>query len=510
MNSDRLTLASRNRWAAPLTTLVLVALATAARWFGIGAESLWLDEATSLILARMSVPELVRWTALDIHPPLYYTLLHFWRYLGESEAAIRSLSALAGVLNVLVIAALGRTLFERRTGWIAGLLLALAPLHVWYSQEARMYAWIALLVTTSLWLAIEAWLEPTRWVLWVGYVLATTAALYTHYYAVFGILLANLFFLYLLIRRRLTKRLFWSWAAAQGAVFALFLPWLPTFLLPITVGGGGWVALGMGKPSVAVLAQTAVLYMVGMGRALYPALIRRAAYALFVGLFLVGLWPRKSVAQPGEESPRLFSERETVGFCLAYLVAPLGIAWVSSQLFKPMYSARYMLPFLMPFVLLTARGVGRIPWRVGRIATLAALVGTLVVGIVAQTKMMDKPDWRSWAQQIAARAEPGDVVVFVPGWHAKPFDYYARGAVELYGDVPVPVDQFGQQALDAVAMAIRNHPRVWFIWETDHYTDRDGQVYRYLAEHCRQIEEHDLPLVGRVILFDNSASKGQP
>lgn len=504
--------------------MVLLGLAAALRLAGIGKESIWLDEATSLMLARMSLPELVRTATLDIHPPLYYILLHFWISLGESEAAVRGLSVVAGVLNVGLLYGLGRTLFDGQTGWIAAALLAASPLHIWYSQEARMYAWVAALMSASSWLALQFWRRGS-WFTWLGYVLVTAAALYTHYYAVFGLFVINLFFVYLWARARVRdRRLIGGWIAAQAVVFALFIPWLPLFLIPITVGGEGWVSF-VGKPSLEALAQTAVLYMVGSARAEYPTLVRRLAYVLFLGAFLLGLWPGRRLGErqgtgrgcqgsgaggPDSVSHALsLDETGAVSFCLAYLVLPLGIAWAASHLLKPMYSARYMLPFLIPFLLLVAKGVRRVPWLALRMGILLALLIAMGFGVAAQARTMDKPDWRTWSAKLMQMAQEGDLLLFLPGWQAKPFDYYVRGRLYLFSDVPVPVDRYGEQALKVVAEAIAGHPRIWFIWETPHYTDRDAAVYRYLREQCRQVMEMRMPLLGRIILFENVGAAGR-
>jgi uncharacterized membrane protein len=159
-------LAALARHASRLALAGVVALAVVARLYGIASESLWLDETTSLMLARMDLAALTRWTSLDLHPPLYYVLLHYWvalwdsllgSTLAESELVLRGLSALAGVLNVLVLYALGRLLFGRGMGLLAALLLALSPYHIYYSQEVRMYAWLALWVSLSVLLALLAW-----------------------------------------------------------------------------------------------------------------------------------------------------------------------------------------------------------------------------------------------------------------------------------------------------------------------------------------------------------------
>jgi Flp pilus assembly pilin Flp len=205
-----------------------------------------------------------------------------------------------------------------------------------------------------------------------------------------------------------------------------------------------------------------------------------------------------------------------------------------------MYSERYMLPFQAPFLLLAAWGVRRLsfvrvsfgrartgtrpytPTTVGaaprgrppserlvdvaRYGLVLLLVAVLLVGVVAQVRTLDKPDWRGLAAELTGQAQPGDLVLFVPGWHAKPFDYYAQGKLDIYADVPVPVPQHAQEALQAVAQAIQGHARVWLVWETGHYTDPNGQVLAYLEAQLRKVYERpgqpEAGAPGRVILFE--------
>jgi len=279
--------------------------------------------------------------------------------------------------------------------------------------------------------------------------------------------------------------------------------------LPITVGGGGWIAMGVGRPTVAALAQTAVLYMVGTGRAALPELVRRLAYGLYLLILGIAIWPWKLPwqvdAQSGAQgtSDGLWTRREAAWFCAAYMSVPPAIAWTVSQIFKPMYSARYMLPFSVPFVILVAFGLDRLSKAWLRRAVLALLAVVMIWGLWAQVQIMEKPDWRGLAQRLSQEAQPGDLVLFMPGWHAKPFDYYSKGDLDLYYDVPIPVDRFGQEAIDNVAQAIEGHPRVWFVWEEDHYTDSAGQVHQYLDNECAEIDSWPMQWVGRVILYEN-------
>ena len=151
----------RCAWIAPLIVLLL---AFAVRFHALDAQSLWNDEGNSLRLAERSVPDLIDAAGRDIHPPGYYLALKGWIALaGEGELGLRSLSALEGVLAVALTVALGRMLFGRAAGTLAGLLVTLSPFAVYYSQEARMYAQLALLSAASMAL-FACWLRA--FVLW--------------------------------------------------------------------------------------------------------------------------------------------------------------------------------------------------------------------------------------------------------------------------------------------------------------------------------------------------------
>jgi hypothetical protein len=361
-------------------------------------------------------------------------------------------------------------------------------------------------------LALRAW-RRERSLTWIGYVLVTTACLYTHYYAVFAILLENVLFLYLFLRRDGFSPGLFRWVGAQVAVLVLFLPWLPTFLLPITVGGGGWLSQTGWRPSVAAFMHTGIFYMVGRTRAQYPALIRRAGYLLFASVFCLGLWGTWRGTTEDKDRSRedaLYSEREGVLFSLLYLALPLAVSWGISQVSKPMYSSRYMVPFAVPFLLLVAHGVRKVPYVAARIALTAALVLVMALGVWLQVQVTEKPDWRAWASRVVSRAEDQDLVLFVPGWHAGPFDYYAQGAVEIHDDLPLPVERYEEQVLEMTEQAVAEHPRIWLVWETGHYTDPDGLVYHYLSRRCRQVDEMRMPLLGRIALFENAGWEGEP
>ncbi len=131
--------------------VLVLFLAAFVRFYHLDSQSLWNDEGNSLRLAERSTGNLIDAAGRDIHPPGYYLVLKGWIALaGESEFSLRALSAFEGVIAVAVTIALGRALFSRAAGSVAGLLVALSPFAVYYSQETRMYAQVGLLSVASM------------------------------------------------------------------------------------------------------------------------------------------------------------------------------------------------------------------------------------------------------------------------------------------------------------------------------------------------------------------------
>ena len=482
------------RWGV----LASILLGAGLRLHGLAAESIWLDEATSILLAKMDLLALVRTTAQDIHPPVYYALLHFWLALGDGEFIVRAFSALAGILAIPFLYQLGRALYDEQTGLIASLLLAVSPLHIWYSQEARMYALVTLLTlagSTWLWRATQR----ERRLDWLAYALSMSLALYTHYHAIFVLSAINAFVLLrwaLLPAPRPSLR---NWLLAQGAIVLLFLPWLPVLLDQIATGGGYWIAEAIGHPSPRVLVETWIDYSIGNARLWYPVAWRRLGYALFAGASLLGVgaavgqWRRKPSSRPSQ----------AFLFNLLYLALPLGAVWLASQ-FKPMYARRYLLPFLPPYLLLLAAGLRQISWARWRVALAGALLVLCLLGAGFMAYYPQNDAWRSAVAYVQAQAQPGDVVAFVPMWNYKPFDYYAQGALALYHELPVPVPDGAD--MEALLAPLARYQRLWLVWTPGHYADPDGRVRAYLDGHSGRLLRGDFAGAGQVSLYDLSVS----
>jgi 4-amino-4-deoxy-L-arabinose transferase-like glycosyltransferase len=209
----------------------LILLATAIRWLGLGAQSLWFDEGIAWHVATQpTLGEAL--TADPTNPPAYFlTLFAAARLFGETEFALRWLSAACGVLLVPLVYRLGRRLFSPRAGMWAAALTAVSPPLWWAAQEARMYAFMALLAV----IAALAWHQlhrrPTR-AAWIALWTSELLLLYSHstgpIYAVWLNAATAIAWLSGAVRARGgAARPDWrTWLAGQAAVVLLWSPWL--------------------------------------------------------------------------------------------------------------------------------------------------------------------------------------------------------------------------------------------------------------------------------------------
>ena len=97
-------------------------LAFVVRFHGITLPAIWYDEAFSVLLARHEPWQIWSLTARDVHPPLYYLVLHYWiAWFGDGALAVRSLSVIADVGTVLLGIKLMSLVATRRATWVAAL-----------------------------------------------------------------------------------------------------------------------------------------------------------------------------------------------------------------------------------------------------------------------------------------------------------------------------------------------------------------------------------------------------
>ncbi len=454
------------RYLSRVLVLVILAAAFAVRLFRLGASSLWYDETVSLYLARLDLVALTRHTAGDIHPPLYYYLLHFWGQLtGWSEFSTAWLSLFFGVLLIALAYRVASEWIGNPGAIVSALLVAASPYNLWYSQEVRMYTLGATLGLASVYFLVRTWAHPPTVRSWltrdlVAYIVVSALGLYTLSYFVFVLVFENLAALVWIagdlrhsrsnspgsiltpgVRSRITL-----WLVSQIGIVVLYLPWLPTGLRqaidpPVppwrsfadigTVAVESFSALALGQ---SILQNLNVVW---------PVLV---IIAVLVGL-AVSRDRNSTRSRPMPTSVRLDAggrpARPAV-FLFASTAVPVAAIFLLS-LWKPLYHVRYVFLYAPGFYLLVALGIvelgkiARSAWRPGG----RLLAPALVLVILAASAYSDYNFWfdpqyadddlRGAVQHIAAEWRPGDAVLVDAGYVYTAFVYYYHGPIAWRG-----------------------------------------------------------------------------
>ncbi len=419
--------------AEVLFVTVLTALAALLRFATLDVQSFWWDEAHTVRALDLNPIQMLREIAEhESTPPLYYVTAWFWSKLfGTGEVGLRALSAVFGTALVPVAYALGAKLASRRVGAVLCALVAVNPMLVWFSQEARSYSLLVLTSTASVLVFVYALEAPTRrrLALW-GLVSSLTLA--THY---FGLFLVAVEATWLLAswRRQRDVWLAIGAVAVAGLVLAPIAVYQAFFDL-----SGGIARIPFGDR----LRDTAESFLVGPTGAQLAYVVSIAAVFVGVGLALLAL------RADGRERD---AARVAAGLGIGVLLGSLTLALAGLD----RVLAKNLLPAFVPLALVVAAGLGA--RRSGLLGTAVTVglctVSVLVVIQVAASPDLQRPDWRGAAKLIRA----GDsAAVVAPQEGGYPLRLYL-GTDQYWDGLDPPVNELvvvGRSELAHIARSV--------------------------------------------------------
>lgn len=306
-------------------------------------QSVWFDEAYSILVAKQSVGELLRLTALDTHPPLYYVVLHFWAGLfGWGELALRSLSVIMAGGAVFVGALLVRRLFGVRAALITLPFLLFAPFLLRYGFEIRMYAMASLICISATYLlvaALDAKTRKQKWLLYGGYAVLVALGVYTLYYTAL-VWIAHLVWLVWVTYKAKQPLAKQPWLLAYLGSVLLFLPWLPTFVSQVGNGALAAISQPLTVDNLVSIVSFQFLYQPTWQ---LDAVWSLVFVALVVALSILAVRGARYISKP---------EKKYVVLLLAYFMVPIIVLTLIS-LVRPMYVERYLAHVVIGILLLT-------------------------------------------------------------------------------------------------------------------------------------------------------------
>jgi len=476
----------QNEWWL-LTGIALAALAL--RLWALGDKGLAYDEAATALMARAAAGEIIafHWNAGFEHPPLWQLTMAAWSAIfGQSEAMLRLLPALMGALAVLLAWLWVRCMWPDQQAlrlWTA-VLMALSPMLLLYSQEARMYTVVLVLALLSLIALCPMVVRLRCWAI-VAFVAANWLMTGFHYYSVLLIGVEGLFLLLLAERAR-------SWRGALAGATLTLLSLMPIVLWMLLAPGfratAGVVAGTIGD----VTAQPALHFLDSLWRDLSFGAVRWQPESavtgfLLVPLLLLGL--ATTVLPTFLDSGRGQEKTPPWGWLIGLLAfVPLAI---SAALFRSL-AARYVL-FVMPAIyVLVATGIvwlGRRKHWLGLTGMGLALTPALL-GIQYYFGTYVKSDYRAMAAFLAANRRPDEaIMLYAPRQHllAKYYlpevtDFATAPAVDLPSFWPINAPPIVPEDMDGILQKLlAMHPALWLVVTAEDEVDIGEFVPKYLT-----------------------------
>ena len=469
----------------PLAVLTLIAAAL--RFSTLDLQSFWYDEAFTPVhvLSAGLFTTLHHVVQTENTPPLWYIVAWAWsRLFGIGVVSLRFPSAVAGTLTVPVAWAVGRELAGgRRTAIVCAALVAVNPLFVWYSQEARAYGLYVLLSAIALLCFLRADHEPTpRRLAW--FALSASLALLTFYFEVFLLIPMILWLLRDPARRRAALA-----ACAVPTVVGLAL-------VPLVLAQGGhgtqWISRWALSSRIQSIPQ---YYLTGYSGSPLGHGIELLIALLIVAAVVLGL-------------VRGLDGTARRGALLALVIAACGVL---IPLVLAVGGADYLAPrnvvaAMIPLTALVAVLAGAPPTRRAGMA-LAALVALAFLAVtldVNRNVRLQRSDWRG---VVAALRKPLDGqrssrAITLEELGSAPLEYYMPPLHNMPSGATTSVREIDEIGFFPLRPGASDPPAPGFRLAQS-LDIHDLIVYRFLAAAPRTVSQ--ATLIGKVITLDQHA-----
>ncbi|MEA1984379.1 MAG: glycosyltransferase family 39 protein [Euryarchaeota archaeon] len=407
-----------------LLMIAIVLIGAYLRLHNLGAQSIWLDEASTYYMAYgESISGVWAHALADRHPPLHFLIINFVSTFSSSEFALRLPSAIFGILTIPMIYKTGEAIFGRKEGLVSAFILSISTIHIFYSQEARMYAQMILFALVSLYFIYMASKENKNWQ-WIGFVASAALGFYSFYYTIFVLIPELMFYCIIQLKgsfqaRRLVlsdTRNIRSFLVSMLAFVLVVSPVLLPFIRQSISRAAGAPTWGMGQ-SLDFFNTILMQYSTYSNTSYILA-------SIFCAGFVVSILKR--------------DEREKAVLMALMVFVPLVVSYILAA--RMPFSPRYLLFILPIYILMISRGVTGISQllqpgtskkgNIDKNRSLIILVLVILVGALCLSPLASyyttpqKNDWRGVSSYLHEMTQPGDVVVSLPGYMTQPLEFY--------------------------------------------------------------------------------------
>jgi len=444
--------------------LSLTLIGAVLRFYNLGFNSLWLDEASTLNFAVKSLPEI--WQATtggEFNPPLFYWTEHIMLVFGNSEVVLRFIPALLGVLTIPLIYLVGKEFMDRNTGIIAAAAFAFSPFLIYYSQDARAYSMMLFFVTFAMVFYFRA-LKSNDLTNWALFGVLSALAFWTHFYALVIIGALILYALYELLPKIKNSINAVKPLVTSCVIFGLIC--LPLIIVTIQLFAKRTASaptFGIQGPDIIIATFAQIS---GSETAMYLLLL----------LFIAGIVQAFML----DKNKGIFLVTITV---LTFVISNFLSYRIPMQpryliFLAIVYFIAIALSYRLLYTLVNSRGV-----VYGLIVILMVMNTFMLVGYYSGYV---KEDWRGFAGGLQQMTEQGDFVVIVPGYVSQPLDYYYSNA----SDQTIEFSAYTANDLKAINTEKNNNTVFYVVTSDISAANPEGDAMEWLRQNTKSLGQN--------------------
>lgn len=393
----------------PFAILVLIILGAFLRIYKLSFQSYWLDEARSILLLLSDYFFQALKSGFSGDPPLCEFILYFWiKLFGHSEVSTRIFSSIFSIATLPLMYLAVKEFFDNKTAIFSTLLLSFSAYHIYYAQEARMYAFSWFFVVASTLFFIKLIKKSTKRN-WIIYLITTVLAFYAYYSSLFVLLTQNVFVFMFWKRRGIKLK---HWIGMQLVLIMLFLPWvcisvMPRLIIPTFIKKTEtfWIT----PPSYRIIFETFIYFIWGHDW-IIGKYVGKYLFFCKVFLFLIGGMIFLSIYTTFRQKESS-QKKEVIFFMLLWCFSPIIIVYLVSIYIKPFYLVRYVSLALFPAYILVAYSLSKISIKLLKFLVLAIFLIPNMFALYQYYNFPVKGEAREIAQYIKSKKTLYDTVL---------------------------------------------------------------------------------------------------
>jgi mannosyltransferase len=435
------------------------------RFYHLGFNSLWLDEASTLNFATVngaggSFMEIWTYTLqFDPNPPIFVWLEYIIISIaGVSEITLRFASALFGTLTIPIMYFIGKEFIDENGGIIAAVAVTLSPFLILYSQEARAYSMLLFFVTLTTLIYLQT-IKSEGFKYWILFGIIAACSVWIHFYAIIFI---GAIILYTLLMYK--------------------LKYLKNLLLSIGL------IITLTIPVVIITLQTVLKHMssgptfgVQGFNVIYQTLLEISGYNIvsmyiLLLLFICGLFAL------------YIKEKEKTIFLLTILITTFTASWYLS--YKLSTVPRY-LSFLTIILFLGVAASYKLLYALTHKKIIIYSLIILLIAVNAPFLMTyystyTKQDWKGFSPTFSNMTQPGDLVITVPGYIDQPLNYYYSNKTDQ------TIEYRADNETDLIRLKTLQTKNSYYIVTGDIQSkDPSGNALKWIQTNTQQVLQYD-------------------